>query len=43
MRKEEEEIKKNQARIAAERPVEFPVTKQPAHQYNISAFVNSFQ
>ena len=43
MRQEEEEIKKSQARIAAERPVEFPVARQLAHQYNISAFVNSFQ
>jgi len=43
MRREEEEIKKSQARIAAERHVEFPVTKQPAHQYQISAFVKSFQ
>ena len=43
MRREEEEMRKAQARIAAERPVEFPVTKQPVQQYHISAFVNSFQ
>lgn len=42
-RQEEEEIKKNQARIAAERHVDFPVTKQPTSQYRISDFVNSFQ
>jgi hypothetical protein len=42
-RQEEEEIKKNQARIAAERHIDFPVTKQPTSQYRISDFVNSFQ
>lgn len=42
-RREEEEIKKNQARIAAERHVDFPVAKQPTSQYRISDFVNSFQ
>jgi len=42
-RREEEEIKKNQARIAAERHVDFPVSKQPPSQYRISDFVNSFQ
>lgn len=42
-RQEEEEIKKNQARIAAERHVDLPVAKQPTSQYRISDFVNSFQ
>jgi hypothetical protein len=42
-RQEEEEIKKNQARIAAERHVDFPVARQPTSQYRISDFVNSFQ
>jgi hypothetical protein len=42
-RREEEELKKNQARIAAERHIEFPVAKQPANRYHISSFFNSFQ
>ena len=41
--REEEEIKKNQARIAAERHVDFPIVKQPTSRYHISDFVNSFQ
>ena len=42
-RQEEEELKKNQARIAAERHIEFPVVKQPVTQYSISSFCNNFQ
>ena len=42
-RQEEEEIKKNQARIAAERHVEFPTIKHPTSQYRISDFVNRLQ
>ncbi|KAF9649593.1 hypothetical protein BDM02DRAFT_3268545 [Thelephora ganbajun] len=40
---EEEELKKTQARIEAERHVDFPTAKQPVNQYHISAFFNSFQ
>ena len=42
-RLEEEELKRNQARIVAERHVEFPAAKQPVTQYHISSFSNSFQ